>query len=528
MFLSAHAGSGRSVADGGSLVSIGGWKTMDGEPADVGNGDHAVDRSERAAVERLLRLGGKARFFRAEDGRLFARVPVENRSEVFALKSGAFRDWLIGGHYRECGALPSDGAIRRVIGALEAFARFDGGKPSLFIRVGSDRAKEGAGYYLDLGDASGQAVEIRADGWNIVEKTGVDFRRPEGLLALPLPVRGSSIELLRPYVNLTERDFRLLVAWMAAALRPVGPYPILAVYGEQGSAKSTLARVIRLLIDPQDAPLLLEPESRRDMMITAVNGWLLAYDNIGVIPAWLSDGLCMLATGGAYAGRALYSNDERAIINAQRPVIVTSIEEIVRRGDLSDRCVFLHLPSIDPRKRRREDEFWEAFRRDQPRLLGGLLDAVVGGLRGLPSVELAELPRMADFAAFAEAVGRGLGWPAGTVLSDYELNRHDAMAMVVEDSVLATAMLATVRATHSVLNWHGTATEFLEEVGKLAGKKVTGSAGWPKSPRALTNEMRRITPQLRSRGLFVSFEKTREKRLIVVRNQIWQDRFGHT
>jgi hypothetical protein len=44
----------------------------------------------------------------------------------------------------------------------------------------------------------------------------------------------------------------------------------------------------------------------------------------------------------------------------------------------------------------------------------------------------------------------------------------------------------------------------------------------------LTNEMRRIGPQLRSRGLFVSFDRTREKRLIVVRNQIWQDRFGHT
>jgi hypothetical protein len=155
-----------------------------------------------------------------------------------------------------------------------------------------------------------------------------------------------------------------------------------------------------------------------------------------------------------------------------------------------------------------------------------VLDAVVGGLRGLPSVEVAELPRKADCAAFAEAVGRGLGWPAGTVLSDYELNRHDAMATVVEDSVLATAMLATVRATHSVLNWHGTATEFLEEVGKLAGKKVTGSAGWPKSPRALTNEMRRIASQLRRSGLFVSFERTDAKRLIIVRNKAWQERFG--
>ena len=70
-----------------------------------------------------------------------------------------------------------------------------------------------------------------------------------------MPSREGSIELLRPYVNLTERDFRLLVVWMAAAIRPVGPYPILAISGEQGIAKSTLIRIIRRLIDPQHAPL---------------------------------------------------------------------------------------------------------------------------------------------------------------------------------------------------------------------------------------------------------------------------------
>ena len=48
-------------------------------------------------------------------------------------------------------------------------------------------------------------------------------------------------------------------------------------------------------------------------------------------------------------------------IHAQRPVILNGIEEFVGRGDLSDRCVFLNLPSIAPSKRRREDEFWDAF-----------------------------------------------------------------------------------------------------------------------------------------------------------------------
>ena len=66
--------------------------------------------------------------------------------------------------------------------------------------------------------------------------------------------------------------------------------------------------------------------------------------------------------------------------------------------------VFLHLPPIDGSKRRGEGEFWRSFRADYPAILGGLSSAVVGGLRDLASVQMAELPRMADFACFGEAV----------------------------------------------------------------------------------------------------------------------------
>jgi energy-coupling factor transporter ATP-binding protein EcfA2 len=103
---------------------------------------------------------------------------------------------------------------------------------------------------------------------------------------------------LRPYVKLCDSDVRLLIAWTAAALRPNGPYPILAIYGEQGSAKSTLAKIVSRLIDPQSSSLLAEPKSARDLMVTAVNGWLLSFDNILAIPDGLSDSLCRLSTGG--------------------------------------------------------------------------------------------------------------------------------------------------------------------------------------------------------------------------------------
>ncbi len=485
--------------------------TMDFAAARRGVDDGA--REGETGVDRLMRLAEEACFFQSTDGRLFARVPVESRSETYGLRSRAFRDWLVGGYVRECRELPSDGAVRRVLGAVEAVARFDGGgAPTAVIRVGRDGTSDGSHYYIDLGDVTGRAVEIGARGWEIVDKPTASFRRTEGMLPLPVPSREGSIELLRPFVNLIDRDFRLLVVWMAAALRPAGPYPILALYGEQGSAKSTLARVIRELIDPQAAPLLLEPRSTRDLMVTAVNGWLLAYDNIGVVPAWLSDGLCLLATGGGFAGRVLFSDDERMVMHAQRPVILNGIEEFVRRGDLSDRSVFLELPPIDPRQRRREEDFWDAFRQEQPRMLGGLLDAVAGGLRERQSVKLPELPRMADFATFAEAVGRALGWGAGTVLKDYNANRKQASGAQIESSIVGSAML---KHAATDLHWSGTASDLHSELSRLVGKKVASSARWPKSPGWLTNEVRRIAPSFASKAYSLRSRETTRRRITV-------------
>ena len=369
-------------------------------------------------------------------------------------------------------------------------------------------------YYLDLGDSSGRAIKIGPEGWSVVDRPGVHFRRPEGLLALPTPSREGSIELLRPYVNLSDRDFRLMIAWMAAALRPVGPYPILALYGEQAAAKSTLAKVVRLLIDPQDAPLLAIPRGIRNLMVTGHNGWLLAYDNISVIADVVSDGLCMVSTGGAYAGRALFSNDERSVIHVQRPVILSGIEEFVRRGDLGDRTVYLNLPPIDDANRRREEEFWPAFHQDQPKILGGLLDAIVGGLRELPSINLPKLPRMADFAAFGEAVGRTLGWPAGTFLADYNDNRRESTATQLEDSLVANVLL---RNAHRLDGWTGTASELLSLLTQRSEQEGRFLVPLAKNARwLLTNELRRIAPQLRMHGISVEFCRTHQGRVLKI------------
>src|SRR6478735_3442347 len=138
-----------------------------------------------------------------------------------------------------------------------------------------------------------------------------------GLLPLPAPQQGGSIESLNPSLNLASHDdFVLIVAWLLAALRPGGPYPLLAISGEQGSAKTVLSKILRALIDPNAAPVRTAPREERDLFIAAGNGHLLAFDNLSDLPAWASDALCRLASGGSFAVRQLYTDRDETLLQA--------------------------------------------------------------------------------------------------------------------------------------------------------------------------------------------------------------------
>jgi hypothetical protein len=88
-----------------------------------------------------------------------------------------------------------------------------------------------------------------------IENPPVRFRRAAGMQPLPAPVAGGSIGALRSFLNVqSENDFVLVVAWALAVLRNRGPYPVIVLSGEQGSAKSTFSAILRALLDPNTWP----------------------------------------------------------------------------------------------------------------------------------------------------------------------------------------------------------------------------------------------------------------------------------
>ena len=306
----------------------------------------------------LIALAQSAELFHTPDGTAFADLHINGHRETWRLRRAGFRHWLTCRYFETTQGAPNAVALQTALNVIEAKARFDSPERVVHTRVGGLDGR----IYLDLGDKSWRAVEIDATGWRVVDNPPVRFCRAKGMQALPVPVSGGSIETLRSFLNVrSDADFVLVVAWALAVLRNRGPYPVLVLADEQGSAKSTFSGMLRALLDPNTAPLRALPREERDLFIAASNSHVLAFDNVSGIPPWLSDALCRLATGGGFALRQLYSDQDEMLFDATRPVILNGIEDIVTRPDLADRAMFLTLEPIPEERRRPEAELWPAF-----------------------------------------------------------------------------------------------------------------------------------------------------------------------
>jgi hypothetical protein len=460
-------------------------------PADIPPPELASPPGSSSQATTIVTLadGAGAEYF--HDGEQpYLRVPVETHHEIYRLKSRQSRAWLNGLFMDAQQKCAGSQAMQDALNALEAKA-LRGADHRVHVRL----AWTPEAIYLDLGDASWQVVEVRATGWCVVPAP-VRFRRPKALLPLPVPTVGASItEALHPFVNTTKSDFVLLVMVLVMMLRGRGPYPILAIYGEQGSAKSTLARIIKALIDPNMAPIRSEPREPRDLMIAATNNHVQAFDNLSHLSPWLSDCLCRLATGGGFSTRMLYENDEEQIFDAMRPVVINGIVEVARRPDLLSRAVALTLPRLTDQQYRDEETFWADFEGKRPAILGALLTLVATALAKKTTVQLTQKTRMADFAMWAVAAEAGCPWKPGTFLKAYTDNREEAVITVLTDDAVAEFVRTLV--TPQTPTWTGTATVLLDLLNNQTTEVKRRRSDWPKTPRQVADALRRLAPALR-------------------------------
>jgi hypothetical protein len=459
----------------------------------------------------IVALAEAAELFQDASEIAYADIEVNGHRETWAIRAHGFQRWLRRLYHEETKGAPATESFNSALNVLEAKAQHSGLVREVYVRVAGleDRI------YLDLCDSAWRAIEATETGWRVVEEPPIRFRRSPDMRPLPVPAAEGegSVDGLRRLMNIPDgpegdHDFVLAIAWVLGALRGCGPYPVMAIGGEQGTAKSTRSAILRSLIDPGKPTLRALPRDERDLVVAAYSRHALAFDNVSGLPWWMSDAYCRIASGAGFGTRMLYTDTGEVTFEGARPLIFNGIEDFIERPDLAERTIFSICQLIDGRNRLTEAEIWAAFRATHPGALGALLDAVVEGLKRFSAIRAPDLPRMADFAHWAIACEPAL-WKGGHFMDAYNANILGAVESVLEASRVAVAVRVLMESLKAVgqTRWVGTATELLGKLTPLIDERITKSKEWPSNGRALSGQLRRAASFLRRVGIHVAFTR---------------------
>jgi len=429
---------------------------------------------------------------RSEDGEPFAIERAgPNVARKFRGGRSSFRAALAAGFAESFGKVPPAQALVDALAVLEGRAL---ARPRQTLALRTGLLGDGS-VVVDLGDESGRAIVVEPDGWRILARSPITFRRSELIAALPEPTSGDISDLLR-LLNIASDDRSLVLAHLVGALLGIS-VPIILFRGPAGAAKTSAARALARTIDPSPALVRAVPRDPESWAVTAGGSCVVVLDNVDSVPSWLSDMLCRAVTGEGFLRRALYTDSAISVVAFRRAIILTGIDPGAMRGDLADRILAIDLSQIDERERRDETDMEEAFRAAHPAILAAVLDLTTAVLRTMPSIHLARRPRMAAYGLVLATVDALLGTKG---LDRYMAQRGDLQREAAEGDRIGSAVIAWMELQ---AEWAGTASELLEAISPERRPK-----DWPTTPRGLSSALRRVAQPLEAAGIRLTFSKT--------------------
>lgn len=445
-------------------------------------------------------------------------MPPDKHRELWALKSKAFKRWICSSFYDAYKKAPSSSAVNDAINVLGGKAMAESKQYTLNNRVA---LHEGSIYY-DLSDSSWQAVKISEQGWEMIKSPPILFRRYSHQKKAIIPERSSGGKqaldnimslyrfeekdfTLKDVVNLlTKRNFRkvnLLVRFI-----PDIPQIIHVDYGPQGSSKTTIAKAEKMLIDPSAVQALSMPRDKTEAVQQLSHHWFLVYDNISYLCLWLSDLFCRAVTGDGFSKRELYTDDDDVIYSFRRCLTLNGINAAAGQPDLLDRAVLFPFRRIPKAERLTEARFWEIFNENAPKALGYIFDTISKAMAIKEKLDIKELPRMADFVLWGEAISQALGYAPMQYVQTFFESISDRNKEVIESHVVSLCVLELIK-YHG--EWSGTATELLAELKTEAvGLKIdVNSKEWPKAANVLSRRLNELRTNMEEVGVRISIAR---------------------
>ena len=465
----------------------------------------------RTAAESLIDdvLASDAVLFLDQFGEAYIAQNGDGR-EVVELTSSEFSYWLFKSYWlREHRPLPKD-ADTQVVKTLSALAYYSGTTYDLYVR---SVLKNDVLWY-DL--VNGNSVKVTPLGWEVVTDPIILFRRKQQKPQVTPAIDGE-LGLLRSYVNVaSDDDWLLFMVFTITAFIPGFPHPLLVLHGPQGAGKTTPMRVIKKLVDPSAVQGMSLPTDTKEFVQLASHHTFLFFDNLSGLSRKMSDSLARAITGDTFSKRKLYTNNDNVVYSIQNPMAINGINQVISKPDLLDRSILIELKRIEQEARIPEDQFWEAFEHDKPQLLGAIFDVLAKAMAIYPTLELEELPRMADFTRWACAVSEAAGYTQQDFLNAYKANIALQNEEAIDASPIAKAVISLIDDCEDGI-WQGSPTELLGALNRrLDTINSSSNPLWPKGPEMVTRSLKNAQVNLKEIGIQVDTFRSSRGRFIVI------------
>lgn len=467
----------------------------------------------------MLNLIEDCQFFHDKDEIAYAMVPIDGHSEILMVRSKKFKQFLLRRYYLQKKSAPGKDGINETLDIAEMKAQFDGAEQVIDKRVAMTADKE---IYYDLADAEYRMVKISAEGCSIVQKAPVYFVRSKNMKAQVIPDLNAKPEELLPLIKKhismkDEADLILFVVNLVSCFIQSIPHTILVFFGEKGASKSTTMRMVKRIVDPAMIDLLSMPTSLEDLAIVLNNHYMPSFDNLERLSAAQSNMLCMAATGGAFSKRTLHSNSDETIHQFKKSIQLNGVNIVATKSDLLDRSIILELERIKKKNRLTEEEIWQKFDEDLPRILGAIFNALSKAILLHRSEKLDEVGRMADFSYWGHAIAEVLGITGDVFLKAYLGNQGKANEEAISSNPTAAAIIALMRYKKT---WTSSVSGLLKELEQVAADEHISIRQkiWPANANSLSKRLKEVKSNLEEIGIYYDIRHGGDCKKITIEN----------
>jgi hypothetical protein len=432
----------------------------------------------------------------------YAQVKILDHEEIISLESNRFKRYLSKFYYdNNDHRIASTETINNVIQILQAKAEYENPTIPLYLRVAWSKEKDAV--YYDLTDEKWRAIRITKGSWVITNNPPIMFKRYNQKPQLE-PNRMYEPQIFDKFIDLTNiagwENILLLKVYIVSLLIPDIAHVILVLIGEKGSAKTLLEKMIKSLVDPSKPELLTIHNDRSEFIQQIAHSYLPYYDNVKYVPKWLSDEACKAVTGIGQTKRKLYSDDEDFVSEYKHCLGFNGINMSLTEPDARDRIILIQLRRIGKENRKQESEILSKFEELKPQLLGYILDILVKALEIKDSIKLNDLPRMADFAIWGEAIARSMGYNPLDFLNAYynNIGRQNIEAIEADPLAQTVVKLIDELDVDGTKEWFGLTTDCVEKLNDVAARNKLNheSKSFPKSANSLSRHLNRISSNL--------------------------------